>query len=215
MTKFSKVHRILFLSAKIFVILFIAMPLSVSAQDEDEGTDPIAQINVSLRRKEYLKAEHQCRQLLYKQPADLEIKHLLSHALIFQQRYNEADSLLRKVLETDTNNSGTYWYMGLSTERQGKDSIAVLRFKKYIAKTPNPLNINVSAWLHAASGYRRMMHKQGVNRMQFDEMLYLYNHYLEQMPTDLYADDIREFLSRAKSRQPVPGKKLIWDEAVE
>lgn len=191
------------------------MPLSVSAQDEDEGTDPIAQINVSLRRKEYLKAEHQCRQLLYKQPADLEIKHLLSHALIFQQRYNESDSLLRKVLETDTNNSGTYWYMGLSAERQGKDSIAVLRFKKYITKTPNPLNINVSAWLHAASGYRRMMHKQGVSRMQFDEMLYLYNHYLEQMPTDLYADDIREFLSRAKSRQPVPGKKLIWDEAVE
>jgi hypothetical protein len=59
------------------------------------------------------------------------------------------------------------------------------------------------------------MHKQGVSRMQFDEMLYLYNHYLEQMPTDLYADDIREFISRAKSRQPVPGKKLIWDEAGE
>jgi tetratricopeptide (TPR) repeat protein len=153
--------------------------------------------------------------MLVQHPLDNDILHLLSHTLIFQSRFSEADSMLKKVLESDTNLAGTYWYMGLSAERQGLNLKAVGCFKKYVAKTANPLNVNVSAWLHAASGYRRMMRKDGINTAQFDEMLYLYNQYLEAMPTEVYADSVRDFIERVKPKKPMPGQKLIWDETGE
>ena len=200
---------------KLIVLLLISLPLSVTAQDDDESLSELAQAQQAIRRKEFLKAEHICQRMLVHNPADNDIRHLLSHALIFQSRFSEADSLLKRVLESDTNLAGTYWYMGLSAERQGKDLKAVGLFKKYIAKTPNPLNVNASAWLHAASGYRRMMRKEGISTAQFDEMLYLYNHYLEAIPTDVYADNVRDFMERVKPRKPMQGQKLIWDESGE
>lgn len=198
--------------SKIIVFLLLSLPVTAFSQDDDESMSELAQAQQAMRRKEFLKAEHICLRMLAQHPADNDIRHLLSHALIFQSRFSEADSLLRRVLESDTNLPGTYWYMGLSAERQGKDLQAVRLFKKYIAKTANPLNVNVSAWLHAASGYRRMMRKDGINIAQFDEMIYLYNQYLEAAPTEVYADSVREFIERVKPRKPAPGQKLIWDE---
>jgi hypothetical protein len=46
-------------------------------------------------------------------------------------------------------------------------------------------------------------------------MLYLYNQYLEAMPTEVYADSVRDFIERAKPKKPMPGQKLIWDETGE
>jgi tetratricopeptide (TPR) repeat protein len=191
------------------------MPAMASAQDEDESLSELAQAQQAIRKKEFLRAEHICRKMLVQHPLDNDIRHLLSHTLIFQSRFSEADSMLKKVLESDTNLAGTYWYMGLSAERQGLNLKAVGCFKKYVAKTANPLNVNVSAWLHAASGYRRMMRKDGINTAQFDEMLYLYNQYLEAMPTEVYADSVRDFIERVKPKKPMPGQKLIWDETGE
>jgi tetratricopeptide (TPR) repeat protein len=198
---------------KLIIPILLLYPAHSFAQDDDESLGELAQIQSAIRRKEFLKAEHLCMQQLRVHPTDNDLKHLLAHSLIFQQRYSEADSLLRRVLESDTNLAGTYWFMGLSAERQGKNLNAVYQFKKYIAKTPNPLNVNTRAWLHAASGYRRMMRKEGIDSRQFDEMLYLYNHYLEAMPTEVYSDQIREFLDRVRPKKPMPGQKLIWDEA--
>lgn len=198
--------------SKIIVFILLSLPITAFSQDDDESVSELAQAQQAIRKKEFLKAEHICLRMLAQHPSDNDIRHLLSHALMFQSRYSEADSLLRRVLESDTNLAGTYWYMGLSAERQGKDLQAVRLFKKYIAKTANPLNVNVSAWLHAASGYRRMMRKDGINIAQFDEMIYLYNQYLEAAPTEVYADSVREFIERVKPRKPAPGQKLIWDE---
>jgi len=200
---------------KLIVLLLLFLPATTFAQDEDESLSELAQAQQAVRKKEFLKAEHICRRMLARHPLDNDIRHLLSHALIFQSRFSEADSLLRSVLESDTNLAGTYWYMGLSAERQGKDLVAVGLFKKYVSKTPNPLNVNMSAWLHAASGYRRMMRKEGINTAQFDEMLYLYNQYLEAMPTEVYSESVREFIERVKPRKPAHGQKLIWDETGE
>lgn len=191
------------------------LPMATFAQDDDESLSELAQAQQAMRRKEFLKAEHICLRMLVQHPSDNDIRHLLSHALIFQSRFSEADSLLKKVLESDTNLAGTYWYMGLSAERQAKDLKAVDYFKKYVVKTANPLNVNVSAWLHAASGYRRMMHKEGITTAQLDEMVYLYNQYLEAAPTDAYADNVRAFVDLVKPRKPAPGQKLIWDEKGE
>ncbi len=192
--------------------MLLALPITAFAQDDDESISDLAQAQQAIRKKEFLKAEQICLRMLAQHPSDNDIRHLLSHALMFQSRYSEADSLLRRVLESDTNLAGTYWYMGLSAERQGRDLQAVRLFKNYISKTANPLNVNVSAWLHAASGYRRMMRKDGINTAQFDEMIYLYNQYLEAAPTEVYADSVREFIERVKPRKPAPGQKLIWDE---
>ncbi len=195
--------------------MLLALPITAFAQDDDESISDLAQAQQAMRRKEFLKAEHICMRMLAQHPSDNDIRHLLSHALMFQSRYSEADSLLRRVLESDTNLAGTYWYMGLSAERQGKDLNAVHLFKKYLSKTPNSLNTNVSAWLHTASGFRRMMHKNGINTAQFDEMIYLYKHYLELNPTDEYAHEILDFMDRVRQKRPQSGQLLIWDEQEE
>lgn len=195
--------------------MLLALPNTAFAQDDDESISDLAQAQQAMRRKEFLKAEHICLRMLAQHPTDSDIRHLLAHALIFQTRYSEADSLLRRVLESDTNLAGTYWYMGLSAERQGKDLNAVYLFKKYLSKTPNSLNTNVSAWLHTASGFRRMMHKNGINTAQFDEMIYLYKHYLELNPTDEYAHEIHDFMDRVRQKRPQSGQLLIWDEQEE
>jgi tetratricopeptide (TPR) repeat protein len=200
---------------KLIVVMLCLLPMAITAQDDDESLSDLAQAREAMRKKEFLKAEHICLRMLAQHPTDNDIRHLLSHALVFQSRFAEADSLLKKVLESDTNLAGTYWYMGLSAERQNKNLTAVYHFKKYLTKTANPLNINVSAWLHAASGYRRMMRNEGITTAQFDEMVYLYNHYLEAMPTEVYAETVRDFLERVKSRKPAPGQKLVWDETSE
>jgi hypothetical protein len=60
-----------------------------------------------------------------------------------------------------------------------------------------------------------MMRNEGITTAQFDEMVYLYNHYLEAMPTEVYAEAVKDFLERVKSRKPAPGQKLVWDETSE
>lgn len=192
--------------------LLLSPVVSLQAQDDDEGTDPLTEAATAMRRRDYLKAEGIYRGWLRTHPEDVHVKQLLSHALINQKKFSEADSMLRRMVEADTSEAGNYWYCGLSAERQLKDSLAVVHFKKYIRKMANPDNLNVSAWLHIGSAYRRMMHGTGIGQYQFDDMLLCYENYLALNPTDPYSEDLRLFMDDVRSRRPGPGEKLVWDE---
>lgn len=194
------------------LFLLLSPALSLQAQDDDESTDPLTEASMAMRQRQYLKAEGIYRGWLRTHPDDVKVKQLLSHALINQKKFSEADSMLRRLVEADTAEPGNYWYCGLSAERQLKDSLAVVHFKKYIRKTANPDNLNVSAWLHIGSGYRRMMHTGGISQLQFDDMLLSYENYLLLNPTDPYGGDLRLFMDAVKPRRPEPGEKLVWDE---
>jgi hypothetical protein len=199
--------------AKVFTILAtLAMIFSISAQDDDEGMDPLSNINAAIRKKEFSLAESICVSELQKHPSDKGIQLLYSHALILHSKFRMADSVLRKVEESDTGEAGVDWFRGLSAERQLQDSLAAQCFQTYLRKTKNALNVNVSAWLHIGSAYRRMMHGNGITLEQFEEMLKNYKLYVEANPTDPYKAMLQDFMEEVKTRKPSVGARLVWDE---
>lgn len=188
----------------------IALP--AYSQDDDEGTDPLTEASMAMRQRQFLKAENIYRAMLVRHPDDVTVKQLLTHALINQNKFRDADSMLRRMVAEDTSNAGNYWYCGLSAERQQKDSLAITCFLTYIRKTTVQDQRNINAWLHAGSGYRRMMHVRGITADQLEKMIFYYEQYLILAETDPYAEDLRLFLAEVKTRRPAAGELLIWAE---
>jgi hypothetical protein len=198
---------------RIFIVIILAFSAqSLSAQHDDVHPDPMAEAAAAMRKREFTRAEQIYRGLLRQNPDDVNVQHLLAHSLMYQNRFEETDVMLKKMLMADTGLAGTYWYMGLSAERQQKDSFATVCFLKYIQKTPRTDIQNVSAWLHAASGYRRMMHKQGITYVQSEHMIFLYQQYLQVAPTEPHADEIRYFIEQVKMRRPKGNGIFVWTE---
>lgn len=199
--------------AKVFTLcVSLVMIFSIHAQGEAYEPDQITTINQLIRKKEYGLAEKMCLSELRIHPGDNGIRLLYCHALIMHSKYSIADSVLRKVEEDDTAEAGVDWFRGLSSERQLQDSLAALYFKSYVRKTKNPLNVNVSAWLHIGSAYRRMMHEKGITAEQLEDMITNYKLYIEANPTDPYNGMLQEFTEAVKLRKPAFGERLIWDE---
>lgn len=71
----------------LFLFLALAMGTVVSAQDFDDAVSPEAQAAAAMRSKRYREAENIYRSLLQRNPESMTNKHLLSHALLLQQRF--------------------------------------------------------------------------------------------------------------------------------
>lgn len=191
----------------------ILFSLNLLAQEVDEGKGPLSDAAQAMREKRYKDAEEIYRAMLRKAPDDISVKQLLCHALIYEKKFVQADSILRVLVEADSNNAGNYWYMGMSAERQGKDTTAVGCYKYYLMKTENLRGQKVKAWLYVGSAYRRMMHGIGLTQTQFDDMLYHYNTYLQLNPYDTYAGELKQFIEKVTPKRPAEGAVLVWDES--
>jgi tetratricopeptide (TPR) repeat protein len=196
--------------------LFFTFLLSglVSAQDFDDAVSPEAQAAAAMRSKRYREAENIYRSLLQRNPESMTNKHLLSHALLLQQRYSESDSLLRVAYLQDSTHPGTYWYFGISAERQDHYDRAYGFFRRYIQKSEQKRlqEFNQSAWLHAGSALRRKMHEQGINADEWANMVYCYESYMQAQPADPLVESIRNFVDAVRLKQPRAGEKLLWSE---
>lgn len=199
-----------------WVILFLALAMgsAATAQDFDDAVSPEAQAAAAMRSKRYREAENIYRQLLQRNPESMTNKHLLSHALILQQRFSESDSLLRVAYLQDSTHPGTFWYFGISAERQDQYSEAYGFFRRYIQKSEQKRlqEFNQSAWLHAGSALRRKMHTKGITVNEWADMVYCYESYLQAQPSDPMVGSIKEFVDAVRLRQPRGGEKLLWSE---
>ena len=108
-------RRIIFL-----FFLLCGMVGNLMAQDFDDEVSPQAKAAAAMRTKRYREAENLYRQMLEKNPESMTYKHMLSHSLILQERYGESDSLLRVAYLQDSMHPGTFWYFGISAERQAQ-----------------------------------------------------------------------------------------------
>ena len=192
-------------------ILLVSLP--VFSQKEDESKTKLARAAEAMRGKRYLEAEQIYQSIVNENPDDISTKQLLCHALINEEKFLQADSMLRRMQEADSNNVGNYWYMGISAQKQHQDSLRVLYFKRYIKKTENSLNQQPKAWLFVGSAYRVMMHTKGINIGQYDDMVYHYNRYLQLSPEDLYGGELKMFLENVALKKPEKNGVLVWDEA--
>jgi tetratricopeptide (TPR) repeat protein len=199
-----------------FVFFFLAMAMGVvaSAQDFDDAVSPEAQAAAAMRSKRYREAENIYRSMLQRNPESMTSKHLLSHALLMQQKYSESDSLLRVAYLQDSTHPGTYWYFGISSERQDQYDAAYSFFRRYIQKSEQKRlqEFNQSAWLHAGSALRRKMHTQGIDADEWANMVYCYESYMQAQPADPLVPQLRDFVDAVRLKQPRGGQKLLWTE---
>lgn len=198
----------------VFLFLAMAMGTLVSAQDFDDAVSPEAQAAAAMRSKRYREAENIYRSLLQRNPESMTNKHLLSHALLLQQKFSESDSLLRVAYLQDSTHPGTYWYFGISAERQDQYDRAYGFFRRYIEKSEMKRlqEFNQSAWLHAGSALRRKMHGQGISVNEWADMVYCYESYMQAQPADPLVTQLKEFVDAVRLRQPRGGEKLLWSE---
>lgn len=202
-------HRII----KLLLVIFLGFgSLNLQAQDDDESKGMLGQAAEAMRNRRFDEAEALYRILINENPDDMSLQQLLCHALINQKEFTECDSMLRRMVDKDSNQAGNYWYMGLSSERQRKDELAAYWFKYFIRKSTSVNAKTVKAWLHTGSAYRRLMHDSGINLAQCLDMIYHYSKYLELNPADPYAYEIRTFLDEIDRRKPAEGELLKWDE---
>ena len=196
----------------LLIFLFFSTSFVLYAQDFDESIGPQAQAAAAMRSKRYREAEDLYRQLLQKNPESMTYKHLLSHSLIGQVRFHESDSVLRVAYQQDSLHPGTYWYWGLLAERQNQYVRAYVFFRKYIDRSKRFSEFNQSAWLHAGSSYRRKMHQEGIHALEWADMIYCYENYLQSQPADPMIPALKDFLDSARTKQPQGNEKLVWDE---
>ena len=199
----------------LFCLLAVLASSPALAQVDEEAqviTDEMTLARIAMSQRKYADAEILYRSQVEKYPDDQSLKQMLVQSMIYQKKYQESDSMLRKWISTDSNNAGNYWYKGLMAEHQLQDSAAIYWFKKFIIKSAKSHNENPKAWLHVGSGYRRMMHSKGITAKQVDDLVSHYEKYLEKYPQEVYGDDMRMFLEKLKERKPKAGELLVWDE---
>jgi len=197
---------------------FVSLNLQAQYSPEDE-MPPIARANDCMNKGNFRMAEGIYREELRKNNVP-GIQQLLSHSLIMQQKFAEADSNLLSLVALDSNAEQNYWFLALSAERQTDDSKTLFLFKKYIAKAKlrieNSHGVeteNPKAWIKMGSVFRRKMHTKGINDQEWIEMVYDYEVYLRLNPTDQFAFNLIEFLDQVRLKRPDPmGGILLWDE---
>lgn len=194
------------------LLLFFSAAPAMAQEYDDKPGGPYAEASQAMRNKEYYRAAQLYRGMLKKTPEDVSLQQLLCHALILNKDFMEADSILQALNEADTNNAGNYWYMGISAERQAKDSVAAVCFKKYLGKTEGSPSQKSKGWLYAGSAWRRLMHTHGISLAQTEDLIYCYQTYLSRNPTDPFGGALQKFIDQLKARKPEAGSLLIWDE---
>jgi tetratricopeptide (TPR) repeat protein len=190
----------------------LVSPLLAQPGLEDGPEAPVREAAQAMRSRQFIKAEYIYRNMLASDPTSNTTRQLLSHSLIMQGRYFEADSINRSIILKDSMVAGSYWYLALSAERQDQYDRAVYLFDRYLDKTKGQSTQNQSAWLHMGSNLRRKMHQQGINEEEWGLMQHYYKQYLSGNPPDPYVDSLYAFLDEVRRRRPAPGSKLIWDE---
>jgi hypothetical protein len=209
-----------------YMLLIIFMLPAAYAQEDDYGSghsgnsnggsrtgDPLADGAANMREGNFRGAELNFRAGLQRTPGDITMQHLLAHAIMNQRRFREADSILFEIEQKDSNQAGTYWYLGLSKVKQLQDSLALGYYKKYVRKTVNQNNPNVSVWLQIGSCYRRLLHQRGINGFETDDMLHAYNLYLQYNPTDPMVMNLRAFMEEVQKRRPANFElRWVWTE---
>jgi tetratricopeptide (TPR) repeat protein len=195
------------IACTLLLLFFFGSSNVLCAQDAySEGAE-------AMKEGDFRRAEQIFRQGLRRTPNDYTLMQLLAHSVMNQRRYREADSLLREVVKADSNQVGSYWYLGLSLEKQRKDSAALLQYKAYIRKAGQQHNPNSGAWLRAGSCYRRMLHDKGLNGNELDDMISLYNRYLQMNPTDPMGLQLSRFMEDVQQRRPANyAVRWVWNE---
>lgn len=157
------------------------------------------------------KAEQTFREGISKEPENLIYHCQLGLTLIKQEKYDEAQKVLDKVLDKDSNQVAALWYSGIGNYKDGKDRAAIKYFEKALNYFETTSGQYYSANWYIGKSYSNLLRTEGLTYEETDRMFECYEEYLRLQPNADDADKIREYVRRKKERRPPKNVKKWVD----
>jgi tetratricopeptide (TPR) repeat protein len=178
-------------------LLFFVAYLTSFGQDKylDDG-------NSFLNKGEFEKAEKIFREGIKSDSTNLIYQCQLGLTLIQQEKYLDAEIILDKILETDSNNVAAIWYSGIGNFKNGQDRIAITRFEKALTLLDKSRGQYYSANWYIGKSYSILLKTDGLSYHETDRMFECYEEYLRLQPNAKDAAQIREYVDRKRKRRP-------------
>ena len=185
-------------------VLLLTTFLTIFGQDSflSKGND-------FLNSGEFKKAEKTFRKGIKTEPTNLVYQCQLGLTLIEQKKFADAENILVKVIQTDTNNVASYWYSGIGNFQNGQDRKAIFRFEKALTLTDKNSGQYFSANWYIGKSYSILLRTEGLSYKETDRMFECFEEYLRLQPNAEDAGKIREYVEQKKKRRP-PSNVLKW-----
>jgi len=167
-------------------------------------TDYLSIGNKYLANEEYSNAEKTFREATKSDPSNTIYQCQLALALLNQQEYKDAQTILTVVLSRDTANVGALWYSGLNNFQNEAGDLrkAIMFFEKallYINK--NSRQFYSGNWFIGQS-YHILLQTDGLTYNEVSKMLECYAIYLQLQPDADDAKKISSFVQHIKEIRP-------------
>lgn len=187
-------------------LILIATTLTAFGQD-----NYLERGNSYLNSDQLDKAEQTFREGIDKEPENLIYQCQLGLTLINQEKYNEAQEVLDKVLKQDSNQVAALWYSGIGNYQAGNDRAAIKHFEKALNYFDTTSGQYYSANWFIGKSYSNLLRTEGLTYDETDRMFESYEEYLRFQPDADDADEIREYVERKKKRRPSDNVKKWVD----
>lgn len=165
--------------------------------------------NSYLNNNQFDKAEQTFRDGIKSDSTNLIFQCQLGFTLIELKKYSDAESVLDKVLKTDSNNVAAIWYSGLGNFHNGQDRQAISRFEKALKLINKKSGQYYTANWFIGKSYSILLKTEGLTFAETDRMFECYEEYLRLQPNAEDAGEIKEYVERKKKRRP-PSNVKIW-----
>ncbi len=185
-------------------LLFLAAFSTTFGQDKylDDG-------NKYLNSGEFDKAEKTFKEGIKSDSTNFIYQCQLGLTLIQQKKFSDAEIILDKVVQKDSNNVAAIWYSGIGNFKNGQDKNAIIRFEKAITLLDKKSGQYYSANWFIGKSYSILLKTDGLSYQETDRMFECYEEYLRLQPNADDAAKIREYVDRKKKRRPT-SNVLKW-----
>lgn len=184
---------------KVFKLLLILSCQIIVAQN-----DYFEKGNSLLQQNKYKQAQKIFEIGLKENPKNLMYKNQIALALINQGKNNDAEEIIKKVLEVDSLNVAALWYGGINNF-MAKDSDfkkAILYFEKAYPLIDKGSGQFFGVNFFIGKSYRNLLYSEGLSFEETDRMLETLEKYTELQPNAEDYKDTIAFINYIKEKRP-------------
>lgn len=188
----------------LLLIIFLAPSFASFGQP-----DYLKEGNVYLNNGQLDKAEQAFREGIKKEPENLIYQCQLGLTLIKQEKYNEAQKVLDKVLAQDPNQVAAIWYSGIGNYKGGDNIASINYFEKALTYLDPSSGQYYSAHWYIGKSYFHLLGTKGLTYDETNRMIECYKEYLRLQPNANDAIQMKDFLDKVEAKRP-PDNVKVW-----
>ncbi len=193
-------------------ILLVTFLFSLIALSSLGQTNYLDQGNSYLNNGEWSKAEKTFRDGIKSEPNNLIYQSQLALTLIEQKKYEDAQSILYKILKEDNKNIGALWYSGIGYFYAADDQEAIKQFERVMPLLDKKGGQYFSANWFIGTCYSNLLKTSGLTFEETDRMFACLEEYIRLQPNAADATKLKEYIQRKKKRRPSSNVKRWVDQ---